>query len=304
MSATIHEPETESTNHEGVHEGGHEGTHEGLHIDWWEGLWIRISIGVLCIFVVGVFFASTQLGIQVPGVHMRIDPRTVNDPAKSPFANPSVTQIAAGEYEAYIRSQIWLFTPAEIRIPVGSKLTMYITSQDVQHGFKIDRTNVNVMVLPGQVSKMSHTFTEAGVYNFICHEYCGVGHHTMYGRIVVEDEAMIAVATAEAEQSAALAAAGTAATGNAENGKAKFVTCAACHGPNGEGVTGLGKPFTTSEFIASKTDAELVEFLKVGRAVDDPLNTTGVAMPPKGGNPALTDQDLLDLVAFIRTLHQ
>ena len=89
-----------------------------------------------------------------------------------------------------------------------------------------------------------------------------------------------------------------------EKVKALFVTCAACHGPNGEGVTGLGKPFTTSEFIASKTDAELVEFLKVGRAVGDPLNTTGVAMPPKGGNPALTDQELLDLVAFIRTLHQ
>ena len=299
MSAGLHEPGSQPT------------THETLHIDWWESMWIRISIVVLICFTAAVFYATTQLGIQVPGVHMRIDPTTLNDPAKSPFANPQVTQIAEGEYEAYVRSQIWLFTPAEIRIPVGSKLTMYVTSQDVQHGFKIDRTNVNVMVLPGQVSKMSHTFTEAGIYNFICHEYCGVGHHTMFGRIIVEDEAMIAAATAEAEAAQAAQAATpaegaavAASAGNAENGKALFVTCAACHGPNGEGVTGLGKPFTTSEFIASKTDAELVEFLKVGRAVGDPLNTTGVAMPPKGGNPALTDQELLDLVAFIRTLHQ
>ena len=282
---------------------------EGLHIDWWESLWIRITIAVLIVFSVAVFFASTQLGIQVPGVHMRIDPRTVNDPAVSPFANPEVKMVAEGEYEAYVRAQIWLFTPAEIRIPVGSKLTLYVTSQDVQHGFKIDRTNVNVMVLPGQVSKMSHRFTEAGIYNFICHEYCGVGHHTMYGRIVVEDEAMIAAATATAEAGAVAPAAASEAqaaapVGNSDKGKALFVTCAACHGPNGEGVTGLGKPFTTSEFIASKTDAELVEFLKVGRPVGDPLNTTGVAMPPKGGNPALTDQDLLDLVAFVRTLHQ
>ena len=288
MSAGVHEPGNEPANF-----------NESLHIDWWESLWIRISIGVLIIFTAGVFFASTQLGIQVPGVHMRIDPRTVNDPAKSPFADPQVKMVADGEYEAYIRSQIWLFTPSEIHIPVGAKLTMYITSQDVQHGLKIDRTNVNVMVLPGQVSKMSHTFTKAGVYNFICHEYCGVGHHTMFGRIIVEDETMIAAATAEAE--AALAAA---TAGNVDKGKTLFATCAACHGANGEGVTGLGKPFTTSEFITSKTDAELVEFLKVGRAVDDPLNTTGVAMPPKGGNPALSDQDLLDLVAFIRTLHQ
>lgn len=286
----------------GVHEPGNEPvtSSESLHIDWWESLWIRISIGVLIIFTAGVFFASTQLGIQVPGAHMRIDPRTVNDPAKSPFADPQVKMVADGEYEAYIRSQIWLFTPSEIHIPVGAKLTMYITSQDVQHGFKIDRTNVNVMVLPGQVSKMSHTFTKTGVYNFICQEYCGVGHHTMFGRIIVEDEAMIAAATAEAE--AALAAA---TAGNVENGKALYAkTCVACHGANGEGVTGLGKPFTTSEFVIGKTDAELADFMKVGRAVGDPLNTTGVAMPPKGGNPALSEQDLLDLVAFIRTLHK
>lgn len=79
-------------------------------------------------------------------------------------------------------------------------------------------------------------------------------------------------------------------------------TCSACHGPAGEGVAGLGKDMTTSEFIRGKSDAELVEFIKVGRDPSDPLNTTGVAMLPKGGNPALSDDDLLDVVAFIRTL--
>lgn len=135
----------------------------------------------------------------------------------------------------------------------------------------------------------------------------------MYGRIIVEDAAMIASETATAEAVAAAVAstpvpsnaqAATASTGDAEKGKAIFTTCAACHGPNGEGVKGLGKPFTTSEFIASKTDAELVEFLKVGRPVGDPLNTTGVAMPPKGGNPALSDEDLFNVIAYVRTLHQ
>jgi disulfide bond formation protein DsbB len=93
--------------------------------------------------------------------------------------------------------------------------------------------------------------------------------------------------------------------GNAAEGEALFVqTCAACHGPEGKGVTGLGKDMTASEFIAGKSDDELVEFIKVGRPPDDPLNTTGVAMLPKGGNPALTDEDLYDIVAFIRTLQQ
>ena len=93
--------------------------------------------------------------------------------------------------------------------------------------------------------------------------------------------------------------------GDAAAGQEKFATtCVACHGPEGEGVTGLGKDMTTSEFIAGKTDEELVEFIKVGRDPSDPLNTTGVAMPPKGGNPALTDEDLYNIVAHIRELHK
>jgi mono/diheme cytochrome c family protein len=94
-------------------------------------------------------------------------------------------------------------------------------------------------------------------------------------------------------------------SGNAAEGEPLFTqTCAACHGPTGEGVEGLGKDMTTSEFIAGKSDDELVEFIKVGRAPDDPLNTTGVAMLPKGGNPSLSDEDLYNIVAYIRTLQK
>ena len=86
-------------------------------------------------------------------------------------------------------------------------------------------------------------------------------------------------------------------------GKEKYIaTCSACHGVAGEGVPGLGKDMTGSAFIADQTDQELVEFIKAGRDANDPLNTTGVAMPPKGGNLALTDQNLVDIVAYIRTL--
>lgn len=98
--------------------------------------------------------------------------------------------------------------------------------------------------------------------------------------------------------------AGELAAGDPEAGKALFAsTCAACHGPNGEGVPGLGKDMTTSEFIAEQSDAELLAFIKAGRAPTDPLNTTGVLMPPKGGNPALTDEQLMDIIAYIREIH-
>ncbi len=95
------------------------------------------------------------------------------------------------------------------------------------------------------------------------------------------------------------------AQGDPTEGKEMFVqSCSACHGPEGKGVEGLGTNMTASEFIAGKSDAELIEFIKQGRDPGDPLNTTGVAMPPKGGNPALSDEDLQDIVAYIRAIHE
>lgn len=96
-----------------------------------------------------------------------------------------------------------------------------------------------------------------------------------------------------------------AAAGDAKAGEKIFLqTCIACHGQNAEGVKGLGKNLKTSTFIAGLDDTQMVEFLKKGRDTSDKLNTTGVAMPPKGGNPALNDQDLANVVAYLRSIHQ
>jgi mono/diheme cytochrome c family protein len=109
---------------------------------------------------------------------------------------------------------------------------------------------------------------------------------------------------AEGEAVAEAPAEGTLA-GDPEAGKSQFdMVCIACHGAGGVGVEGLGKPFTTSEFLLTVSDQELLDFIKTGRPISHPDNTTGVDMPPKGGNPALTDEQLTDIIAYIRTLHE
>jgi disulfide bond formation protein DsbB len=91
--------------------------------------------------------------------------------------------------------------------------------------------------------------------------------------------------------------------GDPEEGKEAFgKTCASCHGPDGMGLPNLGKNLHSNAFLAGLSDEEAIAFLKVGRAADDPLNTTGVAMPPKGGNPAFTDEDLANIIAYVRSL--
>jgi len=93
--------------------------------------------------------------------------------------------------------------------------------------------------------------------------------------------------------------------GDADEGKKQYdMLCIACHGPGGEGIEGLGKPFTTSDFLREKNDEEMVEFVTLGRPMSDPLNTTGVDMPPKGGNPALTEDQIFDIIAYVRTLQE
>lgn len=81
-------------------------------------------------------------------------------------------------------------------------------------------------------------------------------------------------------------------------------TCSACHGADALGIENLGRTLVGSTFVNEKTDAELLDYVKVGRTVDDPLNETGIAMPPKGGNPALTDAQINAIIAYIRTIQE
>ena len=118
----------------------------------------------------------------------------------------------------------------------------------------------------------------------------------------VPPEAPAAGPPAVEEADEAAVAVSAAMIGDPDAGEANFTLCASCHGPNGVGIPNLGKNLHNNAFLAEMSDDEAVAFLVAGRPANDPLNTTGVAMPPKGGNPAFSDQDLYDIVAYVRTL--
>lgn len=157
-----------------------------LHVDRYEKIYIYISIAVLVVFASAITIAGFALGIQVPSPSQRVDPNTVA--VEGPFADPGLRELAPGKYELYIRAEAspWRFYPDEVTVPQGATVTFYVTSPDVQHGFKLQDTNINFMVLPGQVSTLTYTFNEVGEYPYVCTEYCGVGHQNMYGVITVE----------------------------------------------------------------------------------------------------------------------
>jgi disulfide bond formation protein DsbB len=97
----------------------------------------------------------------------------------------------------------------------------------------------------------------------------------------------------------------SASTGDAAKGKTLFSSsCGACHGPEAKGLPNLGKDLTTSDFVKSHSDEQLIDFVKKGRPASDPANTTGIDMPPKGGNPVLNDENLNDIITFVRSLSE
>ena len=89
----------------------------------------------------------------------------------------------------------------------------------------------------------------------------------------------------------------------AAHGQELFTSiCAACHGIDGQGLPNLGIDLIHSDFVHSMDDAALSNLIIAGRPMWDPANTTGLEMPPRGGNPALTDEDIRAIVAYMRTL--
>ena len=156
-----------------------------LHTDRYERTWMLVSAILLLGFAAAVAVAGFALGFQVPGAETRVDPNTVTQ--SGPFANPGLRDLGDNEFEVYMVARTWAYEPRELTVPLGATVTFYVTSVDVQHGFKLQNTNVNMQIVPGHVSKLTTTFERVGEYPFICTEFCGLGHSAMFGTLVVEE---------------------------------------------------------------------------------------------------------------------
>jgi cytochrome c oxidase subunit II len=155
-----------------------------VHVHPQERLWLTVGLAMLVLFAAVITTSAVVDGFVPPSRIQSIDPTKVAQ--TPPFDHPGLRKIADGAYEAYYVARIFSFSPAEIRVPVGSRVTFYVTSTDVEHGFSIPETGVNTMVTPGWVSSVSHTFRQRGTFLLVCNEYCGAGHHMMAAKVTVE----------------------------------------------------------------------------------------------------------------------
>jgi cytochrome c oxidase subunit 2 len=155
-----------------------------LHIHRFEKLWLWCGFGILVILLTTITTSAIVEGFVPPSRVQTIDPTRVAQ--TPPFDKPGLHKIADRVYEAYYVAHIFAFEPQTLSVPVGSRVTFFVTSTDVEHGFFIPETDVNTMVTPGWVSSVSHVFKKPGTFLIACHEYCGIGHQNMAARIEVK----------------------------------------------------------------------------------------------------------------------
>lgn len=149
-----------------------------------EEIWLILSVSVLVIFMVIVGYQTFAMGMGPPSHKETIDPQKVDETV--PFDQPGVYQTGENEYEVIMTLEIFSFNPSDIEIPVGSNVTFTMTSKDVVHGFQVAGTNLNAMVMPGYIQKITQKFDQPGEYLVLCNEYCGIGHQMMSTTITVK----------------------------------------------------------------------------------------------------------------------
>ena len=155
-----------------------------MNVDLYERIWMWLAVLIIAVFITMVGVSTFAYGIRPPSHAETIDPAQVlSDPR---FAGQGVVTNADGSVTVTMVAGMFFWLPNEVRVPAGRKVTFRATSMDVTHGFQIAGTNVNAMLLPGYVSQLSTSFERPGEYLILCNEYCGVGHHTMGGKVIVE----------------------------------------------------------------------------------------------------------------------
>ncbi|GGH75321.1 cytochrome c oxidase subunit II [Compostibacillus humi] len=149
-----------------------------------EEIWLIIGVAIIVLSMVITGYQAFAQGFAPPSGMEPIDPQKVDE--TEPFDNPGVFEVGENEYEVVMTLQAFSFTPNEIEIPAGATVHFTMTSKDVIHGIQIPGTNMNAMVMPGHVQKITETFDEPGEYLVICNEYCGTGHQLMSTTITVK----------------------------------------------------------------------------------------------------------------------
>ncbi len=88
--------------------------------------------------------------------------------------------------DIYMFGRLWEWWPV-LELEKDKTYRLHLSSLDWQHGFSLQPTNINLQIHPGYEMVVTLKPNKTGEFSVVCNEFCGVGHHTMVGRIYVVD---------------------------------------------------------------------------------------------------------------------
>lgn len=153
---------------------------DALERKWiWLSLLMAIAAGVL------LGFYAVANNIHPPSNVETIDSSRLHLTEEFAEDNIGVATNADGSVTVTMVAARYGFYPPRIEVPVNTPVTFRIASADVLHGVHVPNTNMATMIVPGYVSEVTTSFPRSGEYSFLCNEYCGLGHDSMWSRLVV-----------------------------------------------------------------------------------------------------------------------
>ena len=183
-------------------------------------------------------------------------------------------------------------------VPVGQKIKMTMTSEDVIHSFFIPAFRIKQDVLPGRYTTLWFEATKTGEYHLFCAEYCGAEHSRMIGTVYVMEPDEYQVWLEGGDTGLSPAASG-------EKLFAQYA-CNTCHqdagtgrGPSLNGIYGQVVELTTGQAF-ERDDSYLREsIMNPGAKI---VSGYQLLMPTYQGQ--INEESILHLIAYIKSLSE
>jgi len=178
---------------------------------WWlpaarqERLWVAIAFAWCMVLFAMMPFWHLKGGQNPSGIRGRVTPqdyvaRTLRFVEEYKVGEENGIPVVAPPpgSDVYLLARMWSWYPA-LRLQEGAKYTLHLSSMDVNHGFSLYPANINFQVVPGYDYGLEIQPNQAGEYRIVCNEFCGINHHAMLGKILVEAKPTVAAFGAAVE---------------------------------------------------------------------------------------------------------
>ena len=154
--------------------------------------WALLVVAIVIMLVLMMAYMTLHWATMPPSRLETIDPSTLHLAGEFTENNLGTAVETDGSVTVRLLANQYAFTPSCLLVPADTPVTIRGTSADVVHGFSVSHTNLNLMLVPGYITKGQIRFSQPADLLMPCHEFCGTGHATMWAHVQVIDKASFA----------------------------------------------------------------------------------------------------------------